>query len=324
MLFKINHSLVHLAIITLVVLMMHCFVWGQTLQQGAPQISVFPPEVHQQIAPEGYLSRNLLVFNQGDEPLEFDCYFSPWQGEGDTTVSWVTASPLSGTIMPGDTTIITLDFNSIGLEIMNYLVDLVINSNDPDNSELRVLAMLHVMPLEIYFLPESDSLSPGDSTQILIYVFGGSEIYTYTWTSNPSGFHSTIAEPVVSPLVDTHYILEVTDGGYSQKDSVLIKVGSTAGLAGTNPVLAQLSLHPNPSTDYVVLHIEAATAIQVEIDFLAQNGQVLKTLELTLQKGMNEQYLPISLLPAGMYLLRIHALHAGQLMGGRTIKLIKK
>ncbi len=195
----------------------------------AQQIAVFPPQIHQQITPESTITRPLKVFNTGTESLDLVCRWEPWGTGRDTTVGWVTADPMQGQIAPGDSLTITFSFNSAGLPIQNYLVNFMIASNDPENPDYEVLAMLHVMDLNIFFAPEQDSLCAGDSTRIGLSVFGGTENYLYEWTSNPPGFFSVLEEPVVKPEKNTFYIVKVTDGGWWRKDSVRILASPLPG-----------------------------------------------------------------------------------------------
>jgi hypothetical protein len=56
---------------------------------------------------------------------------------------------------------------------------------------------------------------------------GGTGSYGYSWSSNPAGFNSTSANPVVSPSTTTTYTLTVTDGnGCQSTDNVTITIGS--------------------------------------------------------------------------------------------------
>jgi len=51
---------------------------------------------------------------------------------------------------------------------------------------------------------------------------------TYSWTSNPAGFNSNLANPVVTPTVNTQYFLAVANStGCIGKDTVAITVNST-------------------------------------------------------------------------------------------------
>ncbi|HLN52816.1 MAG TPA: T9SS type A sorting domain-containing protein [Lentimicrobium sp.] len=52
----------------------------------------------------------------------------------------------------------------------------------------------------------------GNSVQLMAIASGGTENYTYLWSSYPEGFTSTIAQPVVTPMVTTLYSVEVNDG----------------------------------------------------------------------------------------------------------------
>ena len=57
---------------------------------------------------------------------------------------------------------------------------------------------------------------------------GGTPSYTFTWTSNPSGFGSTVAHPIVSPNVTTIYTVTVGDAkGCVAVDSVTITVNAS-------------------------------------------------------------------------------------------------
>jgi hypothetical protein len=57
-----------------------------------------------------------------------------------------------------------------------------------------------------------DTICPGFSTQLSAYPAGGSGSYTYQWSSDPPGFSSTEASPVVSPLEPTVYHVTINDG----------------------------------------------------------------------------------------------------------------
>jgi len=67
-------------------------------------------------------------------------------------------------------------------------------------------------PLSANATAMPDSICAGDSVQLSALASGGSGSYTYSWSSNPTGFSSTIANPIVSPLVTTTYTLTVSSG----------------------------------------------------------------------------------------------------------------
>jgi hypothetical protein len=78
------------------------------------------------------------------------------------------------------------------------------------------------------------SLCLGSNAQLGVTAMGG-VIYTYSWTSNPPGFTSTLPNPVVSPAVTTTYIATVTNGPCSATDSVTITVNPVPA----TPVITQ-------------------------------------------------------------------------------------
>lgn len=50
---------------------------------------------------------------------------------------------------------------------------------------------------------------------------------TYSWTSSPSGFTSSLQDPTVSPTVTTTYTLAVTSNGCTVTDEVVVSINST-------------------------------------------------------------------------------------------------
>ena len=274
-------------------------------QAVSQQIAVFPPQIHQQITPESTISRDLQVFNTGEAALDFQCRFEPWGGWRDTTVSWVTAFPMEGQIGPGDTAIITFDFNSFGLSIENYLVNFMIASNDPKNPDLEVLAMLHVMDLNIYIFPDKDSIDPGDSVRMQVFVLGGTENYIYEWSSNPPGFSSSQKEPIVMPTVSSWFILQVTDGGYTNKDSVFIKVTPSSGIHGPGNVISSITIGPNPCRDHLQVFLQSSLNTSGQIIVTDLTGANVYTREVSIEKGSGNFILDTHILTPGMYLMYI-------------------
>ncbi len=68
-------------------------------------------------------------------------------------------------------------------------------------------------PLQVNPVAMQPVICRNESTQIKALPAGGSNQYvSYTWTSEPTGFNSTEAEPTVSPEVTTIYTVVVSDG----------------------------------------------------------------------------------------------------------------
>ncbi len=73
----------------------------------------------------------------------------------------------------------------------------------------------------------------GQSVQLNVIPAGGSGTYTYSWTSVPAGFTSTIQNPVVTPSLSTQYIAHVSDGIGTAESTTSVSVNqpvtATAG-----------------------------------------------------------------------------------------------
>ena len=63
-----------------------------------------------------------------------------------------------------------------------------------------------------------------NSSQLDVVAWGGSSSYSYSWTSMPSGFTSTLKNPLVSPVQTTRYIVSVNDGSHTRTDTTKITV----------------------------------------------------------------------------------------------------
>jgi hypothetical protein len=68
----------------------------------------------------------------------------------------------------------------------------------------------------------------GDTTQLDENALGGSGTYTYSWTSDPPGFTSSIKNPVATPTVTTKYIANASDGILTKTDTVQVTVNKIA------------------------------------------------------------------------------------------------
>ncbi|NSW44612.1 MAG: PKD domain-containing protein [Bacteroidales bacterium] len=78
--------------------------------------------------------------------------------------------------------------------------------------------------LTVNIIPSSTSVCQGENVILNTQVTGGNGNYTYTWESNPTGFSSSLSNPVVSPLTSTTYVVTVSDGFIQGTASVNINV----------------------------------------------------------------------------------------------------
>ena len=64
----------------------------------------------------------------------------------------------------------------------------------------------------------------GETSQLSANAGGGSENYTYSWTSNPGGFSSTDETPQVTPAETTVYSVSVNDGESTVSEEITVVV----------------------------------------------------------------------------------------------------
>jgi hypothetical protein len=126
------------------------------------------------------------------------------QGSGDFTFYWTPADKLVDpnvamptTLLMDQTTLFTL-----------LVTDQAGGCQDLDQMILSVTGG----PLNVGPLALPGAICPGETSHLFSYASGGSENYTYLWSSDPPGFSSDIQDPVVQPDVTTTYYVQVDDG----------------------------------------------------------------------------------------------------------------
>ncbi|MCX6246778.1 MAG: T9SS type A sorting domain-containing protein [Bacteroidetes bacterium] len=88
----------------------------------------------------------------------------------------------------------------------------------------QVLVTVTGSPLATNPVVDNPVICQGVTTQLHAMAGGGSGNYTYNWTSNPPGFTSSVANPVVSPMESTSYQLILNDGYNQATGSVTVHV----------------------------------------------------------------------------------------------------
>jgi hypothetical protein len=142
------------------------------------------------------------------------------------TVDWYSASSGGTALASGSTSYTPAAAGTFYAEARNTTTNC--------KSSTRTGITVSVNPLPAASAGSSTSICQGSSAPIGATAVVGS---TYSWTSNPSGFTSTAANPTVSPSVTTIYTVTetVTATGCSKSNSVTITVNPLpAAVAGTS------------------------------------------------------------------------------------------
>jgi len=143
---------------------------------------------------------------------------SAGSGSGDYTYSWIPAALL---VDPTSQTPTTLQMEAT-TQFTLTVTDMAGGCQDID----QVMVFVTGGPLNVGPVADPSEICPGESSQIYSYAAGGSEVYTYSWTSDPPGFNSDIQDPVVFPLVTTTYHVMINDGYNTVNGSVTVEVSS--------------------------------------------------------------------------------------------------
>ena len=116
--------------------------------------------------------------------------------------------------------------STVALTASQQFSVLVTNSTTTCSDSDQVMVNVTGGPLSLVVTANLDTICQGDSTQVLATASGGAGNYSYSWSSTPSGFTSTLMNPTVYPAYTTTYIVTVTSGSSSLTDSVTVFVNS--------------------------------------------------------------------------------------------------
>jgi hypothetical protein len=99
-------------------------------------IEVVPTAFDETIPPDGTLTRTLAISNTGADNLIFVI--------DDGGVSWLSQSPVAGTVSAGGSQPVDIVFDATGLTPGDYSAILTISNNDPDEDPVTVPVVIHV------------------------------------------------------------------------------------------------------------------------------------------------------------------------------------
>lgn len=137
-------------------------------------------------------------------------------GSGSYSYSWTpTAYLVNPTVEDPTTTILTTT--------TTYTLVVTDLTTGCQNSSQTVVSIVGG-PLTATPTAVPNPICLGQSSQLNANATGGSNNYTYSWSSAPAGFTSTIENPSVSPTVTTTYTVTVSDGFTTTTSSVSVTV----------------------------------------------------------------------------------------------------
>ncbi len=127
-----------------------------------------------------------------------------------------------------------------------------------------------------------DSICEGSITQLNAAVTGGTGPYTYSWSSLPAGFSSSLPDPEAFPEESTWYYVTVTDASLeTATDSVLVTIRQFPPVPGAINGPAELCAHG--TADYYIMAVPGASHYSwtVPEDAVINSGQNTDSINVT-------------------------------------------
>lgn len=179
--------------------------------------------------------------------------------------------------------------------------------DDSSGWQTRIASFNLNEPLVLEVSANEDTICRNHSTQLHADPQGGGNTYTYSWTSDPPGFNSSLQNPIVSPDTNTMYFCEVDDGVNAITDSVKVFVDPCTGLM-TSENQPFVALSPNQSGKILQLNFGNLPGNEVRFVIINNSGQILysKTFK---NPGKGQHIISIDRIPAGIYIAVIRNRH---------------
>jgi PKD repeat protein len=130
----------------------------------------------------------------------------------------VTITYLEGTCDTSQNPVVQFD------EAGFYTITLTATNSGGSDVETKDNYIEVTYALSVTASADPEEICPGDSSQLNALAAGGTGNYTYSWTSDPAGFTSTLQNPVVTPDETTTYTVEVDDGENTATDDIIVTV----------------------------------------------------------------------------------------------------
>lgn len=111
----------------------------------------------------------------------------------------------------------------------NFILNVTDNTYGCQGSD-QVSVFVQGGPLSVNIVGSPAVICEGDSAQLTATPTGGSGTYTYSWTSNPPGFTSTLQNPKVAPTSTRTYTCVVNDGTNNANSSIVVSVNQVPNI----------------------------------------------------------------------------------------------
>jgi len=163
-------------------------------------------------------------------------------GTGNLSINWEPADQLvyAGILNP-----FTIDLTG-SVEFTLHVTDPVTQCSSAD----AILVNVYGSPLSINVSATPEQICRGDYSQLQALAIGGSGNYTYLWSSVPAGFTSTAPDPMVNPLTNTLFTVQVSDGINTLPASITVSV-DTSVFTPSRPVgPSSVNIFLTPETSY--------------------------------------------------------------------------
>jgi uncharacterized repeat protein (TIGR01451 family) len=138
-------------------------ILGCYLPNAEPNIAITPPSLIQTLLPDQTADQNLNIANEGLDQL----HWLIAEGCG-TPVSWLSESPLTGTVPAYNNTNVAVTFDATGYNPGTYTANLCITSNDLHNPLVVLPITMTVVPyrVEFNYLDLEDVVHSGEAVYI--------------------------------------------------------------------------------------------------------------------------------------------------------------
>ena len=142
---------------------------------------------------------------------------------GDATASGI--EPLTYSWTPADSLLDATVLNPTTIDLHDtttFILTIIDGNGCQSSDEVTIFILGGPLAVNPYAVPPEICI--GQSAQLFANAINGTGVYTYSWTSDPPGFTSDEANPVVSPLETTTYFVEVNDTVETVYGSVTVTV----------------------------------------------------------------------------------------------------